>query len=67
MIKVSYNYLSAYDAGIRCHAEKQMHNLGIKYYHAIPQSIGDCYWFWIDDDIELPDYIYIMEYAEPIP
>lgn len=54
-----------YHAGVPGHPQIVMKELGIKYEHAIPQSIGDQWWF-IDCEYscELPEYIEEMEFTE---
>ena len=37
------------------HAQKVMQRLGIRYLHAVPQSIADCWQFYCCEDI--PNYI----------
>jgi len=40
-----YDMLSATKAGDSRHPQKVMRELGITYTHAIPQSLGDQWWF----------------------
>lgn len=42
MILVTYNMYAAPDE----HPQRVMHDLGIDYVHAVPQSIADCWHFW---------------------
>jgi hypothetical protein len=41
------------------HPQKVMRELGITYQHAVPQSMGDQWWFWNCENCpeELPDYL----------
>lgn len=36
------------------HPQEKMNELGIKYEHSTPQSIGDCWWFWNCSNIPNP-------------
>lgn len=55
-----YDMQGAYYAGETRHAQVVMKDLGITYIKAVPQSIGDCWCFFVCDvplDVELPSYI----------
>jgi len=41
------------------HPKKVMEELGITYFHATPQSLGDCWWFWCCENVpkELPSFL----------
>ena len=61
---LTYNYLGAHFGGAESiHAQEAMNQLGIKYQHATPQSMGDCFWFWncLNIPDELPAWIYELE------
>lgn len=47
------------DCGENRHAQVVMKELGIKYLHATPQSLGDQWWFWCCENIpaSLPKYL----------
>lgn len=49
---------SAYMAGVRCHPQTDMKNLGIKYYDADVNTVAD-YWVFFVDEVpcDLPEYI----------
>lgn len=49
----------AYDVGETRHAQEVMRSLGITYKLAVPQTMGDQWWFFNCDGIpkELPSYI----------
>lgn len=67
MINLRYDYMGAwFDAKESRHAEEMMRELGITYKYAIPQSLGDQWWFWdCSGNIEnLPSYISHMEVTE---
>lgn len=53
-----YCLMSADDAGEHRHPELVMRELaerlGFRIVEAIPQSIADCWWFWIEFDGEPP-------------
>ena len=52
-------------AQVKGHPQEVMRNLGIKYKYAIPQSLGDQWWF-IDCEYncELPSYLTVMEFTD---
>jgi len=53
------------EAGKEGHPEEVMSFFGIKYEHAIPQSVGDQWWFIdCEYDMDLPSYITIMEFSD---
>jgi len=54
-----YNMMTAYDKNLPDHPQRVMQSLGIKYTHAIAQSVGDQWWFWncINLPDTLPDYL----------
>lgn len=55
-----YDMQGAYYAGDTEHPVYVMKDLGITYIKAVPQSIGDCWCFFVCDvplDVELPSYI----------
>ncbi len=33
------------------HPQNVMKELGISYFHATPQSMGDCWWFWCCENV----------------
>ena len=45
---LSYNVLTADDCGIKEHPQDYM-NKYFKVIHSVPQSIADCWWFYIED------------------
>ena len=47
------------DVGEMRHPQVVMDELGIKYQHATPQSLFDCWQFWNCENVpdELPDYL----------
>lgn len=66
MIRVIYDLNTAgFQHGIVEHAQKQMKALGIKVHAAQPQSLYDCWEFWIDKpDFPLPSYITESKWEE---
>lgn len=48
------------------HARDTMTRLGISYFHAVPQSVGDCWWFFncrnIPDD--LPENVKVRDFGD---
>ena len=61
--QVIYKMNQAIDCGITEHPQKQMRILGYKVIAAVAQSLGDCWWFTVEDYIEpFPPYIAKMEY-----
>jgi len=54
-----YEYNPAWDAGETRHAQMVMKELGVSYQYAVPQSIGEQWWFWNCENIpeKLPAYI----------
>ena len=61
--QVIYKMNQANDCGITEHPQKQMRLLGYKVIAAVAQSLGDCWWFTVEDYIEpFPPYIAKMEY-----
>jgi len=69
MIRINYN--SAYDAGDNRHAQDIMESLGIKYQRGVPESIGDCWLFYGEDDstipVDCPAYVEILTDTPPYP
>ena len=64
MNQLRYCLLTAMlDCGISEHPERQMRKLGYKILDAVPQSIGDQWWFTVEEYNEpLPPYLEKMEY-----
>jgi hypothetical protein len=60
-----FDMIEQYFSGVSGHPQDIMKELGIKYEHAIPQSIGDQWWF-IDCEYDciLPKFIDEMEFTE---
>lgn len=59
-----YNLLAAFLTGHKQHAETTMKSLGITYDAAIPQSVGDQWWFircQVPDGLQLPRFLEPME------
>jgi len=55
-----YDYMTAQlECGEKRHAQKVMSSLGITYQHAMPQSMGDQFWFWNCENVpdKLPEYL----------
>lgn len=49
------------------HAQEQMRELGITYKLAVPQSLGDCWWFFGCDNVDvdnLPKHIEIRDFGD---
>ena len=58
-----YKMYTAYDCGVNEHPQVQMEKLGYKVLAAVAQSMGDCWWFTVEDYIEpLPKYLEKFEY-----
>lgn len=56
--QIKYDLIDAYHCGIKQHPQDQMEDLGYEVVAAVPQSIGDCWWFTVKDFIEpLPGYL----------
>lgn len=51
------------DCDEKRHAQVVMKELGITYQHAVPQSMGDQWWFWNCENVpkKLPEYITILD------
>ena len=45
------------------HPRKVMEELGITFFHATPQSLGDCWWFWCCENVpnELPSFLHKLD------
>lgn len=59
-----YCMIEAYeDVNFREHPQDVMKKLGIKYYHAVPQSLNDSWEFWLPKNIpdSLPSFLNIVE------
>ena len=58
-----YCYLSAFDEGVKEHAQVVMKKLGITHYDCEACPIADCWLFYVKDwpDMELPKYITKVE------
>lgn len=57
---LKYNLIYAHFAGVENHPQAEMKRLGLDgYYKAVPESIGDCWFFLFKEwpDIELPSYL----------
>lgn len=62
-IHLRYCYRTAYvEYKINKHAQSQMSDLGIKYSHSTPQSMGEQFWFWNCENVpdELPKYLQVL-------
>jgi hypothetical protein len=48
------------------HAQVLMRELGITYQLAVPQSIGDCWWFFNCENVptELPEYLSVRDFGD---
>jgi len=60
MKNLKYDMIGASMSGENSHPQTNMETLGIKYFHATPQSISDSWWFWAceyDESLDLPSYI----------
>lgn len=63
MVQLKYWMMDADGCGIKLHPVKKMEVLGYKIIHAVPQTIGDQWWFTVDRLIELlPEYLEKMKY-----
>lgn len=64
---LKFDMIAAYKKGIKEHPQEAMTLLGIKYQHATPQSLGDCWWFWNCKNIPepLPEYLSDLNIADP--
>ena len=61
--QLCYDMITAYSLGIQDHPIQQMKNLGYKIIAGVPQTIGDCWWFTVQDVIyPLPKYLSKMQY-----
>jgi hypothetical protein len=62
------NYINAYYAGEKAHAQEIMKKLGITYQCSTPQSISDSFWFWNCENIpeNLPSYITELNIDDPM-
>lgn len=57
---LKYDLIEAHFAGVENHPQAEMKRLGLDgYYKAVPESIGDCWFFLFKEwpDIELPSYL----------
>jgi len=65
-IHLRYCMHGAYIAGEKEHPQKAMKTLEIEYERAIPQSIGDQWWFLHCSNLpkELPEFLTIMEFSD---
>lgn len=63
MTDLRYDYMAAYDLGIDSHAQVQMGALGITYGKAVPQTMGDQWWFFNCSPIPdpLPAYLSVLD------
>jgi len=54
-----FDIRQAYECGANDQPEKVLKELGIKYQHSTPQSIGDQWWFWNCENTPepLPSYL----------
>lgn len=64
MKHLRYDSMDAGFSGENQHAQTVMRKLGITYELAIPQSMGDQWWFFNCQFTELPKYITEMECDE---
>lgn len=56
-----YDLQKAYEVGVSKHPQEQMNEL-FKVIHGVPQSIGDCWWFCVENyNIKLPSYLSEMK------
>jgi hypothetical protein len=62
--QLRYDMMTAnFNCGVYQHPQKQMMDLGYNIIAAVAQSIGDQWWFTVEDYIEpLPEYLSKMEY-----
>jgi len=63
-MNLRYCMFEAIDAGETRHPQEVMKDLGITYRHAIPQSMGDQWWFIDCEAKELPPYLTEMEFTQ---
>lgn len=61
MKHLRYDCMGAAYAGENRHPQDVMRELGITYERSIPQSMGDQWWFFNCQYMELPKYINEME------
>lgn len=57
---LKYDLIEAHFAGVENHPQAEMKRLGLDgYYKAVPESIGDCWFFLFDTwpQVELPSYL----------
>jgi len=61
---LKYDLIEAHFAGVENHPQAEMKRLGLDgYYKAVPESIGDCWFFLFDTwpQVELPSYLSKIE------
>ena len=56
---------SAYESGLKAHPQKIMRDLGIDYFHAVPQSISDSWDFWGCENLPEPLPSFLREITRP--
>lgn len=55
--------ITAVDCGVRDHPIQNMKAIGYNIIACVPQAIGDCWWFTVEDFIyPLPKYLSKMSY-----
>lgn len=66
MIHLDFQYLDAQEAGDNRHAQQAFKDLGIEYEFAVPQTMGDCWWFFNCKNIpeNLPSHINIRNFTK---
>ena len=62
--QLHYDIITAsLDCGINEHPQLQMKKLGYNVIGGVPQSLGDCWWFTVEEFIEpFPPYLRKMNY-----
>ena len=65
MKQLYYDMIGCWEAGASGHPQQVMKDLGFQVIHAVPQTLGNCWWFTVEDyDFELPPYI--KEFSYPL-
>jgi hypothetical protein len=66
MTTLSYNLISAYDAGVDCHPSEDLERLGITYTNWRAQTTADCIWIDVETVPDnLPEYITVIHPYTP--
>jgi hypothetical protein len=61
--QLHYDLRGAYEYGVKIHPQEQMQKLGYKVIGSVPQSIGDCWWFTVEEFVgSFPPYLSKMKY-----